>query len=220
MAGVTEDAEQARLARKRRRRERKRRRILEAAADELLSSGLDGFTIGAVAERADLSKPAVYYYFASRDELLGALLVERFEEETLAIVAAVRDAPDGIAGLEALLRAYVDHYRDDLASFRILQTWSMSAGPQTELLEQQVYPLSWQAMGTLEEKLAEDRRAGRLHPEVTPRRLANLALMLGHGIISIYAGMDAMGGQMRFPIDGMVDEAVATLRRAARSGDR
>ena len=216
---MSDEATAARLARKERRQEAKRRRIVEAAAEELLEHGLDGFKVAGVARRADVSKPAVYYYFRSRDELIAGLLIDRFKAETYALVDAVEAAPDGISALTRVLRAFVAHYRADLASYRVLQIWTLTAGPQTELLKREVYPLSWQVMNGLETKLQADQDAGRLHPDAVPRRLANVAVMLGHGIVSVFAGMDGLGGDLRFPIDGMLDEAVATLARAAQAGD-
>lgn len=215
---MSDEREQARLARKARRQQAKRRRILEAAREELLEVGLAGFTIASVAERADLSKPAVYYYFESRDALLEGVLVDRFLAETDAVVQAVERAPDGISALTGVLRAFVLHYREDLSSYRVLQTWTMTAGPQTDLLQREIYPMSWRAMGALADKIAADQAEGRVHPDAHPRRLANLAMMLGHGLIAVYASMDALGGETRFDVREMLAEAEATLRRAAESG--
>ncbi|HJL15852.1 MAG TPA: TetR/AcrR family transcriptional regulator [Sandaracinaceae bacterium LLY-WYZ-13_1] len=213
-----DEAERRRLARKRRRQEKKRDAILGAASEALLAGGLDAFTVGAVAERADLSKPAVYYYFDSRDELLAALLLDWLRAETEACLAAVEAASGGVAALEAVVRAYVAHHRRDLASFRILQAWSAGAGDWSELFEREIVPLSWRLMGRLEALLREDAEAGRLHPDAHPRRLANLALMLAHGVVNITAFTEGVGGTMRFGLDAMVEEACATLRRGAGAG--
>ncbi len=209
-----DDATRARLARKARRREAKRRRILAAAADELLDAGVDGLTVASVAARADLSKPAVYYYFASREALLAGLLVDGFRRETEAILGAVAAAPDGVGALVATLRAYVGFYEGDLATYRTQQAWALRAGSHTELLKREVYPLSWALMSEVEAKLAADRARGRLHADADPRRLANLAMMLGHGLVGVYAGMDALGGELRFDLGALLDEAERTLRRA------
>ncbi|MEC7522479.1 MAG: helix-turn-helix domain-containing protein [Myxococcota bacterium] len=207
--------EEERIARRDRRQAKKRALILRAAEEVLVERGLPGLTVAAVAERADLSKPAVYYYFDSRESLLAGLLVDHFVAETEAMLEAVRAADGGLAALEALMRAYVRHHRSDYAGFRALQIWALSGDAPPDLMAREVYPLSWALMGELEARLRVDLEAGRLRPDVEPRRLANVALMTVHGIVNVYAGMEAMGGGLRYELDGLLDEACANLIRGA-----
>jgi AcrR family transcriptional regulator len=51
----------------------RRQQILDAAASLLLENGLAGTSVDAVAERAGIAKGTVYLYFASWQDLLGAL---------------------------------------------------------------------------------------------------------------------------------------------------
>jgi TetR/AcrR family transcriptional regulator, transcriptional repressor for nem operon len=51
----------------------RRQAILDAAAWLLVSRGLAGTSVDAVAQRAGIAKGTVYLYFASRSDLLGAL---------------------------------------------------------------------------------------------------------------------------------------------------
>ena len=207
--------EEERIARRDRRQAKKRALILRAAEEVLVERGLPGLTVAAVAERADLSKPAVYYYFDSRESLLAGLLVDYFVAETEALLEAVRAADGGLGALEALMRAYVRHHRSDYAGFRALQIWALSGDAPPDLMAREVYPLSWALMGELEARLRIDQEAGRLRPGVEPRRLANVALMTVHGIVNVYAGMEAMGGGLRYELDGLLDEACANLIRGA-----
>ena len=75
--------EARRLARKARRRASRRETILDAAREVIIDEGL-AFTMDKVAAGADVSKPALYYYFRSKESLIGALAVEvlRVEAET------------------------------------------------------------------------------------------------------------------------------------------
>ncbi|HBQ15430.1 MAG: TetR/AcrR family transcriptional regulator [Sandaracinaceae bacterium] len=210
-------SEEDRIARKTRRQARKRARILEVAEEVLVEFGLPGFTVAAVAERADLSKPSVYYYFESREALLSALLADHFARETHALLDAVERAESGLGALEAMMRAFVAHHRDDYAGFRALQIWALSGDAPPDLMAQEVYPLSWKLMGELEAKLERDRADGALSADVEPRRLANVALMTVHGIVNVHAGMDAMGAGLRYELDGLLDEACANLVRGAKA---
>jgi AcrR family transcriptional regulator len=55
-------------------REQKRRTILDAAAAEIARYGYDRANINTIAERAGIGRGTIYLYFASKDEVLDALL--------------------------------------------------------------------------------------------------------------------------------------------------
>ena len=50
-----------------------RERILDVALDLFTDQGFDGTSMREIAERLQLSKPAIYYHFASKEEILMAL---------------------------------------------------------------------------------------------------------------------------------------------------
>jgi len=50
-----------------------RERILEVALDLFTDQGFDGTSMREIAERLHISKPAIYYHFASKEEILMAL---------------------------------------------------------------------------------------------------------------------------------------------------
>jgi AcrR family transcriptional regulator len=50
-----------------------RDRILDVALDLFTDQGFDGTSMREIAERLNLSKPAIYYHFASKEEILMAL---------------------------------------------------------------------------------------------------------------------------------------------------
>ncbi len=214
---VRDPSTAAREARRDRRRADRRERILDAAREVLVTRGLDGFTAAAVAEAADCSKPSLFYYFDSVEEIVAALAEQLFRREADALAAAVEAADTGIEALCALVRAYVDHHARDLAAFSVLQAWSRSAGVQHRLLAREVYPAAAAINDRLESMLRRDRRAGRLHPDAHPRRLAHLAYVTAHGIVSMISSVRDLGGDTRFGLDALRDEACGTLERAARA---
>jgi AcrR family transcriptional regulator len=50
-----------------------RERILDVALDLFTDQGFDGTSMREIAERLNISKPAIYYHFASKEEILMAL---------------------------------------------------------------------------------------------------------------------------------------------------
>ncbi len=56
------------------------RRILEAAEELIEADGLDAVTTRTIAERAGVSAPSLYRFFADRDEIVDRLLSRRLAE--------------------------------------------------------------------------------------------------------------------------------------------
>jgi len=85
-----------------------RRRILEAATELFHERGYAGTSIRHISERLGMTKGALYYHFASKEELLLAIVAPLFEALT-AFVDAVREAgtvgPDLVRELVEILDA-------------------------------------------------------------------------------------------------------------------
>jgi AcrR family transcriptional regulator len=75
------------------RRERLRsqayREIREHALAQLAEGGVEGISLNAIGKAMGMSGPALYRYFASRDELLAALVVDSYETLADAMAATV-----------------------------------------------------------------------------------------------------------------------------------
>jgi AcrR family transcriptional regulator len=84
-------------------RSRRTRAALLAAARALLEEqGFEALTVTAVADRAGVTRRAVYLHFATRGELAGALFDYVADAEGLTeSLRGVRDAPDAVAALDA-----------------------------------------------------------------------------------------------------------------------
>jgi AcrR family transcriptional regulator len=104
-------------------RSRRTHAALLAAARSLLEErGFDALTMAEVAERASVSRRAVYLHFASRSELVGALFFYVAETEALeASLQRVRDAPDGVAALKEWARHEATYHARILGVARALE---------------------------------------------------------------------------------------------------
>jgi AcrR family transcriptional regulator len=92
-----------------------RERILSAARDVLGDTGLAGFTVDAVADRAGVARMTVYYQFQSKGALLDALL------DALAAAGLVdRLQTNGIADPSAALTEFIAAFVGFWASDRIV----------------------------------------------------------------------------------------------------
>lgn len=105
--------------RREREREERRRAILEAAREVHREKGLAAATMDDVAQRAELSKGALYLYFASKEDLFFALaltplehVVERFEEIR-------REGATGLDRVERCMRVHARSLAEHRDVFRL-----------------------------------------------------------------------------------------------------
>ena len=71
-------------------RAERRERIIWAAKLEMLEKGLDEASMDDIAARAGTTKPTVYAYFKSKDELFAAM-VEFIKEKFLGMLRSPKD---------------------------------------------------------------------------------------------------------------------------------
>src|SRR5690606_24950701 len=115
---VTVSAMDPRNARSRRTREA----LLAAARSLIQSEGPAGPTMGAVAQRAGVSRRAVYLHFSSRAELITALFAYVNQTEDLAgSVRPVADAPGGEQALVEWAKHLARYHPRLIAIGRALQ---------------------------------------------------------------------------------------------------
>jgi len=211
------DPKARRLARKSKRQENRRHIILACARDVLVAHGPVAFTMEQLAAAAGTSKATLYYYFRSREEVIGELAISVLRREALALGRVVIAAETGIEGLAALVRARVAHHLADPDGYRILYVWAPVLGDPQRQWMSEVYSLSAVVNTTLAAKLQRDRKAGLLHPDADPHRLADLAWWTAQGLLGL--AMDPPRTNPTFSWRALCDEACNTLLRAARSAN-
>jgi AcrR family transcriptional regulator len=82
---------------------RAREKVLEAAEAVLVTRGASGFTLDAVAERAEVSKGGLTYHFPTKEALLEALVARAVQAVDALLAPAARAEEPG-----AFTRAYLD----------------------------------------------------------------------------------------------------------------
>lgn len=94
--------------------------IIEQALSMAQREGLEGLTIGALAERLEMSKSGVFAHFGSREELQLAVLKQyasRFVDTVLRPAVA---RPRGLPRLHALLENWLAHLAEEIEAGCIL----------------------------------------------------------------------------------------------------
>lgn len=159
---------------------RTRERLLEAAAAVLSKKGFSGTRLSDIAELAQLQTPAIYYYYASREELIeevmfvGAAAMREHLATTLAGLA-----PDATPA-ERIAAAVEAHLRNELqiSDFSHAIIRNANQLPATisrrALAEVAEYNDIWRSL------LDDLESAGQLRPDIQP----SVARMLVLGAIN------------------------------------
>ena len=155
-----------------------RDRILAAALDLFGTRGVDAVSLDDIAAVVGVRKQTVLYWFASKEELVDAVLEAAAAELAVVVGAAVRAAPDDpLARVDAVVRAVFRPAVRRPALLGLVRELSRLPGEQAERLRAHVDPLIEQAV----EFLAAEMDAGRLR-RGDPRLVAALAYATVTGI--------------------------------------
>jgi AcrR family transcriptional regulator len=72
----------------------KRQLILDAAAEIVRSLGAEALNMGSLSSSVQLSRPAIYQYFASREHVLGELLLDEMADLSNELDRLLKDISD------------------------------------------------------------------------------------------------------------------------------
>jgi TetR/AcrR family transcriptional regulator len=155
-----------------------RQRILEAALDLFGRRGVDAVSLDEIAVAVGVRKQTVLYWFASKEELVDAVLESMAGQLAVVIDAAVRAAPqDPLERIDAVVRAAFRLAVRRPAVLGLVRELSRLPGTQAERLRRLVEPLVERAVAFLTAEMA----AGRLR-RGDPRLVAALAYATVTGI--------------------------------------
>ena len=94
--------------------ERSRAAILTAAAKLATVDGLDGLTIGKLADHIGMSKSGLYAHFGSKEELQLAAVAAAEDVYENDVVRPALDTPAGLPRLEAYCEAFISHVQREV----------------------------------------------------------------------------------------------------------
>jgi len=155
---------------------RRERLRAEALADirrlgyeQIAAGGPTALSLNGIAKAMGMSGPALYRYFASRDELLATLVTESFEAlaETLESAAAAVAGQPAAARLRAVLGAYREWGRTSPHRYRLVFGSTYGSG---EIDPDRIIPAAARSMAVLLAGLAE-LDGGEPGPKVQPPAL-------------------------------------------------
>ncbi|MFF4422582.1 TetR/AcrR family transcriptional regulator [Streptomyces sp. NPDC001549] len=189
-------------------RQQVREEVKEKAWQQIAGSGASALSLNAIAKQMGMSGPALYRYFANRDELITELIRDAYRSLADAFIAAAADggpARPGLAGLAHVLRrwALADPHRYFLVYGTPVPGYH--APPDVTAIASELMSVLLDACTTtpdtephaFEDHLAAHRAWAGSHPDAPPSAL-RLALTFWsrlHGVLSLelaghFTGMD------------------------------
>jgi len=169
-----------------------RRAILGSAADLASVEGLDGLTIGNLADRSGHVKSSIATLFGSKEALQLATVATAADVFRNSIVEPARQLPRGVLRVATLLRGVLDYSRDRVFTggcFFAATSADLDSKPGPVADAVREWMRTWH--GYIESQLRHAVDAGELSPETDIERLgfellaltdaANTRSLLGDG---------------------------------------
>jgi AcrR family transcriptional regulator len=200
-----------------------RAEIKQHAWEQIATAGVPALSLNAIAKQLGMSGPALYRYFASRDELITALIRDAYRSIADAVRAAYDDGAD-LAGLAHVIR---DWARGDPQRYFLIYGTPVPgyhAPDDTTAISFEVMAVLIEACGALGEggpetpfdtHLDGHRAWAGGHP--APPAVLHRALSFWtrlHGVLSLELAGHFAG--MRFDPDPLLDEEIAGLAPGGR----
>jgi AcrR family transcriptional regulator len=183
--------------------------ILDAALALASRDGLEGLTIGLLADRMDMSKSGVFAHFGSREDLQIAVVREyhrRFEEEVF--LTAIKSEKRGLPRLIRLFENWVARVTQEIDSGCIYISGAVEFDERPGAVRDELFEMihTWQL--ALTKAATQAVELGHLAAETDPKQL----VFEMHGLIL------ALHHDARFlKQPGSVDRARAGFRRLIHS---
>jgi len=196
--------------------------ILDAAMELVNEMGFSSVRVEMISERLGLTKPALYYYFKSKEEIMFALVLREILAVAKLVEHAVTEAKDGASALEILLRTVFAHYRSNLPLFRLIYCNFPSNEMKAFLLKEhleQIHPSNQMMFGRTEELLVRDQKNGRFPAHKNGRRFIFNAYMAVLGILNMKTLTEILGDALIHKDEELIDDLLDTLTNLFIQGE-
>lgn len=182
--------------RRRRIPQRTRAGLIDAATQLFIEQGLDGPSLDLICERAGYTRGAFYVHFASRDELVGAV-VDKSVRELLEAIVGEGDTPGLPDIIAAFVRALGDGRVPIGGQVRISQV--LEACGRSWELRVKFLALLVNARERVAEAVRRSQAAGAVRDRAHPEAVADLLLAAVLGVL--------VASQLGAPYDATAVEA-------------
>ena len=196
-----------------------RRRIVEAAERVFLRVDLAGATMSAIAAEAGVSRPTLYKYFPSIDELALAAQMRALDAIYATMERRADEEGPAIVRVEEMLRdlaALCESGKERIRFLGLFDHYYDSAYRNRSMSER--YAAFLGRFDRMERLIAEGKADGSLRPDLDTH---NAAYMVGNVLLAMMQRLCARGDilkrEQRVDVKGQFDELIEMVLRYARN---
>jgi AcrR family transcriptional regulator len=179
-----------------------RRALVDEAVRTIRKEGVEGLTLRAVGARLGVSRTALYRHFADKSTLLAAVAAEGFRAFRTALHDAVTSDGGGVAGFEAMGRAYIRFAVENPSHYRVMFGGFLDAYPRSPEMVAEAEG----SFTVLVHSIVSLQQAGQVRADA-PEQLARYVWAVSHGV-----AMLAIDGQLRGDPLTEMEYAIARIR--------
>ena len=164
-----------------------RDRIFASALRHFSQKGYAATSLREISQDAGTTKPMIYYYFGSKDELYGSIVREILEEMAISIRGYIDAAAPALDQARAYCRRYVSHFlaHEDSIALVLREVFGLGGQPMAAFAN----ALAARVRQPLDAVL----RAGMEHGELRPSEPETCAIAIT-GILNMFILAHVFGG--------------------------
>lgn len=182
--------------------------IITCARKILSEKGVSGLSFDKIADRLNVSKQAVLYWYPTKKELLAALFIPWLESEVEAVKDALKSANDRKSAINLFIRANAEFHFSNLERFRLMylvpQTSRGGGSRDQAAFLKEVNRVTDALYSMLAYWLDEDSQSN-----ARAQALAMHSSVLG--IVTLYALGDALKDPLKQPQKQLIDSLVSLV---------
>jgi AcrR family transcriptional regulator len=174
--------------RRNREKERRRETILKAARRDFMKKGFKAVTVDSIAQRAQLSKGAIYLYFRSKEEIYAQVLIRDIEKFHDRVADIFHGGDTASAVLVRFAQIYTEFFLNERELFRILMTFMVQPNPLniSEQINDHIIRTTNKTIGIIERIFQNGIERGEFPGCRNIRQCRNALWGLLNGIIALH----------------------------------
>jgi AcrR family transcriptional regulator len=197
-----------------------RQEIEQASRKVLIAQGPDQFSLADVALSLGMSKPNLYYYVESKDELIFSVWLGEWLSMAAKVEEAVKTCDNAPDALERMMRLIYRRYRQEPGLFRLMHMSVVTFGYTQNANEDQLKalrPSNTMLYGGIETLLTDEASNGLFPKDRDARRLVFTSHTAVIGLLTMQTLTESAGDSLRHMDEALIDDLCSTFTARCRA---